>query len=303
MTLGRLLYFAYHRPRERLEATLDTMLFVRRDRAMRAAAARLAPSDSPLATDLPSVRFLTGARFAHQTVFCAHSFCRTTGVRPRFEFFDDGTLSAAQAELLLRVFPSSTVIPAAESLAAVERHLPADRFPALRRARACSPLMRKLLDLHAGRRSPVLYLDSDMLFFACPDELLAWLRNPEGALHMTEAGNGAYVDDPATLALLFGRVPVPVNTGIVALDDTLIDWPALERAGAALDLTRRVHEWAEQTLFAWLLGNLDSQPLNRARYRVCTSRADLTGPQPVLRHYVHKAKMPYVAGAWRGIRP
>jgi hypothetical protein len=301
MTAGRLLYLAYHAPHERLEALFDRALASRRDRTMRAAAARLAPLRLPVATHLPALRFLTGERFAHQTAFCAYSFCQAADLLPPFEFFDDGSLAPAQAQLLLRLFPSSSVISSGESAAALERELPAARFPALRHARACSPLMRKLVDLHVGRRTPTLYLDSDMLFFRRPDRLVAWLRQPAGTLHMTEPGPGAYVDSPVVLRARLGReLPSGVNTGIVALDGARLDWSTLESAASALGAERCAHKWTEQTLFAWLLAGLGSQTLDPADYRVCASRADLTPPTPVLRHYVHKAKMPYIAGEWRG---
>jgi len=300
MTPGRLFYLAYHRPRERLEEALDAALFERRDRAMRAAAANLDPVNALPATHLAPVRFLTGERFAHQTIFCARSLCETMELCPPFEFFDDGSLTAWHSALLLRLFPGSTVVSASESFAAVERRLPVNRFPSLRRARDYSPLMRKLLDLRVGREKPALYLDSDMLFFSRPHELAEWLRAPSGALHMTEPGPGAYVDAPAILESLLGRpIPAGVNTGIVGLDDHLIDWPALERTATALGDDRLTHKWAEQTLFAWLLGGLHAQPLDKNRYRVCSSRADLAFPAPVLRHYTHKSKMPYLAGEWR----
>lgn len=300
MTAGRLLYLAYHQPRERAESALDAFLLRSRDRAMRVAAARLKPIALALARDLPPVRFLTGERFAHQTAFCAYSFCLAAGFTPRFEFFDDGSLPPNAADQLRRLFPEATVVTAKESLGAVERFLPAGEFPALHHARTCSPLMRKLLDLRVGRRGPALYLDSDMLFFSRPVALTDWLQCAAGALHMTEARAGAYVDTTKALAHDLGTpLPDGVNTGIVALDDARIDWTALERAANALGPARRAHKWAEQTLTAWLLAQLHAQPLDRPLYRVCSSRADLGGAAPVVRHYVHKAKMPYLAGEWR----
>jgi hypothetical protein len=300
MTPGRFLYLTFHQPRERAETALDTFLLRGRERAMRAAACQLKPIASPPARALPPVRFLTGERFAHQTAFCAHSFCRAAGFTPRFEFFDDGTLRQNDAAMLRDLFPGAVIVLAQESGAAVERCLPTENFPSLRHARRCSPLMRKLLDLRVGRAGPALYLDSDMLFFSRPTALIEWLERNSGALHMTEARAGAYADDTATLAHDLGvSLPSGVNTGIVALDDARIDWPSLERAATALGSQRREHKWAEQTLTACLLAQLRSQPLDRDCYRVCASRADLRGPTPALRHYVHKAKMPYLAGEWR----
>ena len=304
MSPGRLLYFGYHRPRAWLEDAVDRALYERRDARMRRAAAALTPIDLPVAVDLPPVRFLTGARFAHQTAFCAYSLCRTAGFTPRLEFFDDGSLSPAQARLLGGLFPGSRVIPSAESFHALEQHLPASRFPSLRFARERSPFMRKLLDMRAGHRGPSLYLDSDMLFFSRPVELIAWLRSPCGERFMAEPGAGGYVDTPEILARDLGRTLTPgVNAGILALDDDDIDWPAFERTAAALGETRLSHLWAEQTLSAWFLSRPSAQALDAAAYRVCFSRRDLAGPDPVLRHYVHKSKAPYVSGEWRRLPP
>lgn len=300
MSPGRLLYLAYHQPREWLETRADQLLADRRDARMRRAAFALPPGTAPDdRAPLPPVRFLTGLRFAHQSAFCARSLELAAGHGFRFEFFDDGSLAPAQSAGLLRLFPGARVVPAAESLAAVDHLLPASRFPALRFAREKSPLMRKLLDLRAASAGPSLYLDSDMLFFHPPAALLAWLRAPAGELHMAEANGSAYVDTPETLERLFGRaLPRGVNSGILALDDSSLDWPALERSAAALGETRLAHKWAEQTLFAHLLARPSARPLDPAAYRVCNSRADLGGTPPVLRHYVHKSKAPYVAGEW-----
>jgi hypothetical protein len=287
-----------------MEEAVDRALLARRDTRMREAAAALSPPAFPTAADLPPVRFLTGERFAHQTAFCARSLCITAGFVPTIQFFDDGSLLPEQAERLGNLFPGSSIIPATESFAALERHLPASRFPSLRFAREHSPLMRKLLDMRAGRAGPSLYLDSDMLFFAPPSELIAWLRSPHGELFMNETGPGAYVDAPETLARELGRnLPPGVNTGILALDDSDLDWAALEHTAASLGKNRLVHKWAEQTLFAWFFTRPSAHALDPSAYRVCQSRTALTGPLPTMRHYVYKSKMPYLAGEWRHMNP
>ena len=164
--------------------------------------------------------------------------------------------------------------------------------------------MRKLLDLKINARGPSLYLDSDMLFFAPPDELMAWMETPTETLHMAETGNSAYVDDATALDALWATtLPRGVNSGLVAMNDDNVDWAELETAAARLGPERLTHKWAEQTLFAWLLGRLGARPIHPARYLVCSSRADLKEPAPPLRHYVHKSKYPYVAGEWRRALP
>jgi hypothetical protein len=250
---------------------------------------------------LPPVRFLTGARFFHQTAFCARSLTRACDTELRFEFFDDGSLRPADIALLTGLFPSARIVPEEDCVMRLNRHLPESDYPTLRTMRAFSPLTRKLLDLRAGLSGPSLYLDSDMLFFAPPRELIEWLRSPTGAIYMREPGEGgAYVDALPVLEEQLGdRIAPGVNTGIVALDDARIDWKTLERWAAQLSEAQRRHMWAEQTLMARQLTSLNARALSCDDYQVCTSRRDLTRTRPVMRHYVHKAKMPYVAGEWR----
>jgi len=302
MSPGRILYFVLHRPRERLETVVDQALFSRRDARMRQAAQSLQPLIRPNAPDLPVIRFLTGERFAHLTLFCARSLVVVAGFMPRFEFFDDGSLTRSQSALLLQHFPTARVVSTTEALDQLDRCLPRAEFPTLRKARDHSFFMCKLLDLRVGFSGPSLYLDSDMLFFAPPTELLAWLRSPVGELHMSAPGSNPYVDTVEVLNRDLGlSLPRGLNAGILALDDSTIDWHALERAASLLGPIRIAHKWAEQTLSAWLLARPSAHALDPATYRVCASRADLTGDRPVLRHYVHKAKHPYVASEWKRV--
>ena len=61
--------------------------------------------------------------------------------------------------------------------------------------------MRKLTDVHAGRTGWRLFLDSDMLFFARPDFLLAWLADPRQPCHMIDVVS-AYGYSPGLMVFL-----------------------------------------------------------------------------------------------------
>jgi hypothetical protein len=177
--------------------------------------------------------------------------------------------------------------------------LPAARFPLLRAMRESHPLMRKILDLHAGFTGPSLYLDSDMLFFGTPVMLRDWLANPAGEFFMHQHGEGL-VDARDQLERAFEQpLHAGVNSGIIAVNDDGFDWPALENAAARLSSAERAHKWAEQTLFAWHLSRRRASPLSRADYFLCYSRTELASRMPPLRHYVHKSKSLYAAQEWR----
>jgi hypothetical protein len=272
----------------------------RGDAAMRQAAATLAPVALPdwgLAG--PPCRFLTGTRFAHQTVFCARSFEWACETHVRLEIFDDGTLEPDQIAMIHRALPHARIADRAATEARLDRVLPTSQFPVLRGMRSAHPLMRKILDLHTGFDGWSLQLDSDMLFFGSPQILRDWLRQPAGEFFMQQHGD-ALVDRREQLSRDFGIALVPgVNTGIVAIDDRGLDWPLLESAASRLSETGRAHRWAEQTLMAYELSRRGATPLPQDVYVLCNSAHDLAADPPVLRHYVNKSKWLYTAHEWR----
>ena len=297
---GRLAYRLYFQPRTWLGDRFDRFLGQRGDRAMRKAAAYLEPLPLPFFHSYaPPCRFLTGERFVHQTIFCARSFEWACSSHFDIEIFSDGTLRSEHLEMIRRTLPRVVVQDERLIAGRLEQHLPRARFPLLRAMRDRTPLMRKVVDLHAGLHGPSLSLDSDMLFFRPPLALMEWLAHPRQEYFMSQESD-ALVADRQSLGKVLGAALLPgVNSGILAIDDDAIDWDDLERAAAALNEDQRRHLWAEQTLIAYHLTRRDARPLPIADYRLCNSRADFTGELPVLRHYVHKAKAVYAAGEWR----
>lgn len=300
LTAGKIAYHLYHQPLAWWLDQRDAMAGRRGEIAMRTAATALKPL--PLARwglQAAPVRFLTGARFVHQTLFCAQSFAWACGSHFRFEIYDDGTLTPQDISTLQAVLPGMIAPDADAVTARLDAVLPADRYPHLRRMREAHPLMRKLLDLHAGHAGPSLYLDSDMLFFARPPLLSDWLRRPEGEFHMQQAGDALVAGRTELAARLGVDLIEGVNSGVLALDDDGFDWPLLERAAAAMTAAERAHKWAEQTLFAVHVSHRHSQPLPPSDYQLCHGREDFAGEAPPLRHYLHKSKPIYTAREWR----
>lgn len=300
LTPGRLFYLCYHRPKTWLQDRRDQVAGRHGDADMRASAASLPPAS--LATwglTGPPCRFLTGSRFVHQTIFCARSFEWACGTHTHLEVFSDGTLDSLHISQIQCALPHAIIVSEAEAETRLDRVIPADRFPYLRSMRTGHPLMRKLLDLHAGYTGPALHLDSDMLFFNTPRELRTWLREPSEEFFMQQTGD-ALVGERNYLEEKLGQPILPgINTGIVAVDGAGFDWPGLEHAAALLTEEQRAHKWSEQSLFAMHLSRRHAKPLSSANYVLCNSRLNLGPVLPTLRHYVHKAKALYAATEWR----
>jgi hypothetical protein len=193
------------------------------ERRMRQAAGTLKRLERTNALAIP-VCFLTGPRFIHQTLFCAHSFQNAAGKEFPMEVFSDGRLGDADAAKLRQVFPHATIALGAELDARVADALPPGKFPALHAVRKSLALLRKLTDAMAGRRGYRLFFDSDMLFWRTPSESLTRAAAGE-PLYMADTVADGYTATRADITRALG-VPVAagVNSGLVGLDAGSIDW-------------------------------------------------------------------------------
>lgn len=306
--VGRLVYALWHAPiaglaRSRREGGPLEQWRDRRSReSMRRAAARL-PALPPAAPDAPEIRFLTGRRFWYQTAFCAWSLGRVAGEPLRVTLFDDGTFDAELAAEARRLLPGVRLVPRGEAEAALDRHLPASRFPTLRSQRLSYIHLRKLTDLHAGARGWNLVLDSDMLFFRRPVELLAWLRAPATPVHMVDVYD-SYGYPGETLRRLAG-VPLParVNVGVCGLRSDALDWPRIEGWCADLLAAHGTSYYLEQALVALLVAGQTPVRLPETDYRVYPSPSECREPTAVLHHYVDLSKRGYFRQGWRRVAP
>ncbi|HXA13544.1 MAG TPA: hypothetical protein VNW23_00330 [Opitutaceae bacterium] len=306
--LGRFVYRLWHRPRQwcDLACAYGWGLSARAalgERRMRTAAARLpAPPAGGEKLTVP-IYFLTGRRFWQQTLFCARSFVQQGGVAAEFRFVSDGTIDAEIARQLTRPFPTARVLGDAELDEKLAAALPPARFPTLHAHRRRFVLLRKLTDTLAGERGYRLFLDSDMIFWRRPDELLARLARAE-PFYMADLGDDGYTLPRSVLQEKLGVTPAPgVNSGVVAVRPEDVDWDLLERACALLLAEGRDQRLLEQTLWAVVLGAQNARPLPAADYRVVidppSCQEAIAAGRPSLLHYAWHARLLYSAAEWK----
>ena len=303
--LGRLAYLLWHAPVGVVRRSIATggPLEQWRDRqahaAMTGAVAQLSPQDLPLATGLPEIHFLTGARFWDQTVLCLYSLQRHAGLALPAVFHDDGSATDTIADRLGRLFPHARWRRHAEIVATLNEHLPVARFPALRERWTVYPNTRKLTDVHLGSQGWKLVLDSDMLFFRRPEFLLAWLATPDRPLHMVDVEQ-SYGYAPALMQSLAGApIPSRVNVGITGLASESLDWERLERWCRDLIAAEGASYYLEQALIAMLVAGHPCAVAPAADYIVLPDAAECRNPRAVLHHYVADSKRGYFRDAWR----
>jgi hypothetical protein len=261
------------------------------------AAKRLPPiSGSRIGAPMP-VYFMSGREHWPMTAFCAFSLLRSTTANLVPTVIDDGTLGIPERLHLSRIIPQIQYLDCDSCEARVDAHLPFARFPYLRTLRAELPLMRKLIDLHAGLHGWRLFLDSDMLFFCEPKWMLSWLRAPNTSTCMNDYQNSYGYSEALLVSTLGKPMPPRINTGFCGLQSDAIDWSQLERWARDLYCAEGANHLSEQCLVAMLIA---TQPSTIApnEYKIWPDRDESRSPSAVMHHYVSESRVWYYIYGW-----
>ncbi len=251
-------------------------------------------SDRPI-----EVHVLTGNKFWYQTAFCLWSLAKTSGREVRAVVHDDGSLRRDQAEQLQHIFPGTRIEWIAEAEEKLDRLLPESRYPTLRRRRRELPLMKKILDVHAGGTGWNLFMDADLLFFRRPDFLLDWWDNPSQPLTSVDA-EYAYGYPLELLEELAGAKVRPlINTGLSGHRSDAIDWDKMEYWCRTLIERAGTHYYQEQALISLHVAGQECAVLPPADYITLPVPPEALECKAVMHHYVAGSKPWYFRHNWR----
>lgn len=306
VTLGRLLYLSWHAPLGYLKRCVkEGPIVVLRNPFDRAAMIRATRSLTPLpypADGAPEVHFLSGAGFWYQTAFCAYSLNIRLTSPLRVVVYDDGTLRPDQSSYLRRLLPGARIESNSRILDRIESCFPEKHFPTICQLRRTYPHIRKLTDIHVGRHGWKLVLDSDMLFYREPTELLAWLTRPaRSSIHMRDVENSYGYSANLMQELAGGPIPACVNVGICGLNSDELNWSKIEAWCKLLIRREGLHYLLEQALVAMLGVERELELMPPPRYVVSPSPEETKNPSAVLHHYVASSKYDYYRRSWRSI--
>jgi hypothetical protein len=265
-----------------------------------AAARRLPVVETSRVGPAMPVYFMSGREQWAMTAFCAFSLLASTRANLAPVIMDDGSLEEEKRRELGRILPTVRFLEAAESNERVLSCLSQARFPTLHAMRNHLPLMRKLMDLHAGLTGWRLFLDSDVLFFREPEWMIRWLDSPRHPVYMWDYQN-SYGYPLAFLREVLGRpAPERVNTGFCGLCSDRIDWEQLEHWAARLHGNHGTNHFSEQCLTAMLIGKWGggAAPLD---YLIWPSADESRRPTAVMHHYVAESRTWYHIFGWPGI--
>lgn len=304
--LGRALRLVYHTPvglaRKSIRegGPLEQRRTEEGRRAMVEAAQSLPPLSVPSEDAGHEIHFLTGAKYWYQTLFCFASLQHYAPTRITPVLYDDGTLTDEYQGRFRRVVPWVRVVTLTEIEERLDEALPWSRFPTLRERRIEQPLIRKVLDLHAGETGWKMLLDSDMLFFRRPDWLLDWLAHPSKPAYMVDVME-AYGYSDALRSRLVGGKPFPdrANIGFFGwrAEDLDLDW--LEHAVRTMIEEEGTHYNLTQGITSMLFAGRDCAVAPKADYVVLPSLDEGRQPTAVLHHYVAESKRSYFQHGWR----
>jgi hypothetical protein len=261
------------------------------------AARKLAPISGAREGGALGVWFMSGLDHWGMTALCAYSLFSNTRANLIPIIIDDGKLDETSRGELVRILPQAQFVDRETSENQVQRSLPERHFPTLHAMRRELPLMRKLLDLHAGQSGWRLFLDSDMLFFREPRWMLNWLCRPDRPVYMWDHEN-SYGYSPALLDKIFGQtMPHFVNTGFCGMQSESIDWDRLEYWARLLHAAEGTNHFSEQCLTAMMM-TLNGGSAAPREYLIYPSEAESRKPTAVMHHYVAESRTWYHIHGW-----
>jgi hypothetical protein len=165
------------------------------------------------------IHILTYDRDYLSAIWALKSFYHYSGVRYPLQIHVQGRASARMIARLRTHFPCATIIEQAQADLTTEQWLIERGYQRLLVARRAGIMMMKLIDfILSCRGSHLLAIDSDVIFFRRPDELLAAIEQPsQKDLFMHDAASSYNISESQALRDLGIDLAPRVNCGLMLL--------------------------------------------------------------------------------------
>lgn len=246
------------------------------------------------------VHFLTGKNYLYQTLFCIHSLTKVASEKFKFILVDDGSFDKAMIAQIEKQLPGSKIVTKKNIANNLDKYLPESTYPCLRQKRKIYPHLKKLTDIHTiPGDNWKLVMDSDMLFWKRPMEVISWYKNPTQPVYMLDCTESYGYSKQLMQELSGNPIPDLLNVGIIGQKSADIDWIKLENWIKTLEEKEGTSYYLEQALTAMLIGNKKSIILNADLYKV--NPVIINDSTPVLHHYVDLSKKIYYTKAWKKV--
>jgi hypothetical protein len=197
---------------------------------------------------------------------------------------DDGTLPLEARTELKRLFHKARIISRDEADSQMDRVLAP--FPFCHDYRNKHPLALKVLDVpHFCQAERFILLDSDVLFFRFPREIMDWVASGAPECWFNEdVEEGALIGTDQAWSDLGVPLWPRVNSGLCLLAKAAIDYEFCERALGETSILKG-HIWrVEQTLIALCASHHGKGGLLPKTYEVSLGKS--SSEDAIARHYV-----------------
>ncbi len=239
------------------------------------------PLDRPVGDESYSIHFLCSHRDLLLLMWSLRSWHAVVPSSGQVYIHEDGSFTARDRALVAKIFPNAVIVDWDASTEQVQSHwLKEMSQTRLYRIERSNVLMIKLIDPYfTGNASMRLILDTDMLWFAKPTEIIEALASRREMPFMMHARQGIFhlgdgTDMPQELSDL--------NSGIVGYRTADFDLGMVEEFFSKG--TKYTH-FIEQACYAWVLSKKSGVvPLDSKRYVIKENAAGsvvkhFTGPR------------------------
>lgn len=202
----------------------------------------------------------------YEGMWALYSLAHQSGGAWSIVVHDDGSLTQHDQEQLREVFPSATIIPRATADSIVEGKLQELELPQCRLLRQTTTFALKLFDvILLACRDKVVLLDSDVLFFRQPFEVMLAVQTANQTYLYMEDIDDQYCLRPALITRLVGDSCVRrFNPGLAVVPTHSINLHRVEQylqRGEFWTESGAPNYYAELTLWAMLMSAVKAKPL------------------------------------------
>ena len=244
-----------------------------------------------------SVHMLVSSQTWDAGIMAALSFEHFSGRRWPLFIHEDGSVSPAQRDTIERILPGVRFVPRPEAEARIPHHL--SGHPKCLSNRSRHNLFLKFLDFPVyAPYDRFIVLDSDVLFFKRPGEILNWVDSGKEECWFNEDTKEKYcIPRPQIEEAFKMRIWERVNTGICLMPKSAISLELSERLITAFESNAHHPQFFEQTLYAVMASALNRGGMLPTTYNI--NWGYLRAPGSICRHYVgaFKHDLLYIEGA------
>jgi hypothetical protein len=247
------------------------------------------------------IYFLTGKNYLYQTLFCISSLDQQAPSTFRYNIVDDGSFDEELIQMVIDKLPNSKIVLKEEIEQNLRELIPEFQFPILHQKRKVYPHIKKLTDIHTLTSDSAykLVLDSDMLFWNQPKEIIDWFYHTEHPIHMVDCAEAYGYSHQLMRNLCGHEIPSMVNVGVIGMDSATINWELLEEWIKQLEAQEGTCYYLEQALSAMLIAGKTATVLDEVSYKVNPLSGEIEETKAILHHYVDLSKMGYYTRAWK----